>query len=284
MRHSLFALKHPLVIFVYFCAVIVLCMCTLNPVFVLLSFLAASALLIATSGVQKWARTLLIFAPALLIISGANFFFNRIGETILFSWGTWNFSLESLIYGVTSSFMLLAVIIWFMNYQEIMTNDKFLALFSRIAPTSSLVVSMIFRFIPQLSAQGRAITLAQKTLLGDAPDTKRGAVSYTARITSILMGWSMEQSIETADSMRARGYGAQRRTTFSSFRFTLGDGIALGVLCALLIASAGVLIANRNNAIFYPYFELTFPPLWQLIVYSALITFPFLIEARGRLS
>lgn len=284
MSHSFFALKHPSVIFTYFCAVIILSMSTLNPVFVLLSLAGSSALLIATAGLRKWWRTLALFSPAIIIIGAANFFFNRVGETILFSWGSWNFSLEALIYGITSGFMLLSVIFWFMCYQELMTNDKFLALFSRIAPTTSLVISMIFRYIPQLKEQGRSVALAQKTLLGDAPSNKRGAVTYGARITSILMGWSLEQSIETADSMRARGYGSHKRTTFNPYVFTVDDGVTITLLVVLFALSLGAVLLNLNSIMFYPYFESQFPALWHVLAYSALVLFPFFTEVRGRLS
>ena len=44
---------------------------------------------------------------------------------------------------------------------------------------------------------------------------EKAAVQNGVRSASVLMGWGMEDSIETADSMRARGYGARKRTAFS---------------------------------------------------------------------
>jgi energy-coupling factor transport system permease protein len=62
----------------------------------------------------------------------------------------------------------------------------------------------------------------------------------------------MEDSIDTADSMRARGYGAAKRTTFSRFRFAAHDTVSLVLLLALTAASI-FFITNGSDAMrFYP--------------------------------
>ena len=50
---------------------------------------------------------------------------------------------------------------------------------------------------------------------------------------SIVVTWALENALDTADSMKSRGYGLPKRTAFSLFRFTLRDGICLGILAAL---------------------------------------------------
>lgn len=281
MKHSLFSLAHPAVILSYFIAALVACMCTLNPLFVLISLVGASLLALATAGARRTGRALLVFVPAFLIITASNALFNHLGETILFTRGLFSLSLEALIYGATSALMLLAVILWFVCYQEVMTNDKFLSLFGRVMPATSLVITMIFRFIPRLGQQGHDVLMSQKTLFGDAAEGKRSAVAYSARVTSVLMGWSLEQSIETADSMRARGYGVHHRGRYSPYRFTRADAVAVCLLVALIIVNAISLMQARDNVLFYPYFSLKFPPLTQMLAYGALVFFPFLHELKG---
>jgi energy-coupling factor transport system permease protein len=46
-------------------------------------------------------------------------------------------------------------------------------------------------------------------------------------ILSILVTWSLENAIETADSMKSRGYGLPGRTAFSIYRFDRRDKLAL---------------------------------------------------------
>ena len=43
-------------------------------------------------------------------------------------------------------------------------------------------------------------------------------VGTAMRNLSVLLTMSMESAVETADSMKARGYGTTRRTTFHLFR------------------------------------------------------------------
>lgn len=73
------------------------------------------------------------------------------------------------------------------------------------------------------------------------------------RQSSVLMGWAMEDSLETADAMRARGWGACRqRTTYLPYRFTLRDA---AVLLVLTVAAAVCIWASwtaTNAYEFYP--------------------------------
>lgn len=57
---------------------------------------------------------------------------------------------------------------------------------------------------------------------------------------SIVVTWALENALDTADSMKSRGYGLPKRTAFSLFRFTLRDGICLGVLATL----GGIVLAG----------------------------------------
>lgn len=78
-------------------------------------------------------------------------------------------------------------------------------------------------------------------------------VTGRLRQSSVLMGWAIEDSLETADAMRARGWGARRqRTTYLPYRFTLRDAAVLLVLTV----AAGVCIwaswTATNAYEFYP--------------------------------
>lgn len=78
-------------------------------------------------------------------------------------------------------------------------------------------------------------------------------VTGRLRQSSVLMGWAMEDSLETADAMRARGWGACRqRTTYLPYRFTLRDA---AVLLVLTVAAAVCIWASwtaTNAYEFYP--------------------------------
>ena len=51
----------------------------------------------------------------------------------------------------------------------------------------------------------------------------------------------MENAVQTADSMKARGYGVKRRTTFHLFVFDSRDAAVLGLILAL----TGICVLGR---------------------------------------
>ncbi len=83
------------------------------------------------------------------MIAIANPLFNHRGSTALFYIGLNPVTLEALLYGVCSAGMLISVFIWFRCYLSLMTNDKFLYLFGRIAPATALIVSMYTKVDPR---------------------------------------------------------------------------------------------------------------------------------------
>lgn len=57
-------------------------------------------------------------------------------------------------------------------------------------------------------------------------------------VLSALTGWALEGAVVTADSMRSRGYGAAKRTSFRLYRFRTADG-AMALSFALLLLGLG---------------------------------------------
>ena len=55
----------------------------------------------------------------------------------------------------------------------------------------------------------------------------QAAAKTAITILSIMLTWSLENALETADSMKSRGYGLPGRTAFSIYRFDSRDKLAL---------------------------------------------------------
>ena len=158
--------------------------------------------------------------------------FNHEGATLLTYLPSGNpLTLESILYGLAAAAMLAAVVTWFSCYTAVMTSDKFVYLFGRLIPALSLVLSMALRFVPKFQAQFHVVSEAQRCIGRDVSD---GGVIRRIRnavtIFSIMLTWSLENAIETADSMKSRGYGLPGRTAFSIYRFDDRDKMALGWL------------------------------------------------------
>lgn len=99
-------------------------------------------------------------------------------------------------------------------------------------------------------------------------------VTGRLRQSSVLMGWAMEDSLETADAMRARGWGARRqRTTYLPYRFTLRDAAVLLVLTA---AAAVCIWASWTATSAYEFYPRHAPicAWWGYVPYAAWMFVP----------
>lgn len=211
--------------------------------------------------------------------------FNHEGATILAYLPTGNpLTAESMYYGAAAAVMLAGMLLWFSCYNQIMTSDKFVYLFGRIIPALSLVISMALRFVPKFKAQMKTVSDAQKCL---GRDSETGSVlrrvGNAIKVFSIMVSWSLENAIETADSMRSRGYGLPGRTAFSIYRFEERDKLALGWLgfCGAYVAAGW--IAGGTYFRYYPTVKaVPINPMtvsfW--LVYLALTLTPVLINRR----
>lgn len=107
---------------------------------------------------------------------------------------------------------------------------------------------------------------------------KKHALKENLRTISTLMSWSMEDSLESADSMRSRGWGSvQKRTTFKRYRFYTFDKAVLVVLVLLGVLSALCAFELCSSFSFFPTTSGTLFS-WSLIPYVLLFLFPALLE------
>ena len=220
---------HPIINFLYFALVLVFSMFFMHPVSLVISLACAIAYNIYLNGRKELRFHLLYMLPMMVMAAIVNPAFNHEGVTLLCYLPTGNpLTLESILYGIAAAMMLAAVITWFSCYNAVMTSDKFVYLFGRIIPALSLVLSMTLRFVPKFKAQFQMVSEAQRCV---GRDTSTGSVLQRLKnavtILSIMVTWSLENAIETADSMKSRGYGLPGRTAFSIYRFDDRDRAAL---------------------------------------------------------
>ena len=239
-----FSSYHPLVNFLYFGLVLVFAMFFTHPASQIISLFSALAYAAQLNGRQAMRKNLLWLLPMVLTALIVNPAFSHEGATILTYFPTGNpLTLESILYGLSAALMLASVLVWFQCYTAVMTSDKFIYLFGRIIPALSLVLSMTLRFVPKFKHQIQVVAEAQQCL---GRDVSQGTVWQRTKtavtILSILVTWALENAIETADSMKSRGYGLPGRTAFSIYRFDSRDKIAMLWLafCGFFICSGWV--------------------------------------------
>ncbi len=280
-----FKTYHPIVNMVYFVFVIGFSCFFTHPICLAISFICAFVYSAMLNGGRKTKMSLIYTLPILAVTALTNPAFNHEGATILAYLPSGNpFTLESVMYGIGAAVLLISVIYWFSCYNAIMTSDKFVYLFGKIIPSLSLVLSMTLRFVPRFSAQLKVVSNAQKCIgrsTADGGIIKKAKCGLT--ILSIMITWALENAIETAGSMKARGYGLPGRTAFSIFTFDKRDKAALAYIMFFGIYT---LVGSIFGGIYFRYFPslksagFTLFSASVFISYLALCVYPIMIEIR----
>ena len=241
-----FANYHPLVNFLYFGLVIGFSMALNHPLAQLISIVCAFIYAVQAEGRKPVMFSLKWVLPIMLLTAFVNPAFSHEGVTILLYFPSGNpLTLESILYGLSAGTMLATVMLWFLNFNRVITSDKFIYLFGRLIPALSLVLSMTLRFVPKFKSQMDTVVEAQRSI---GRDISQGSlwqrVKTAVTILSIMVTWALENAIETADSMKSRGYGLKGRSAFSIYRFDDRDKMAVLYLafCGFYLL-AGVIIS-----------------------------------------
>lgn len=277
-----FASYHPAVNLSFFLVILVLAMLLMHPLFIGLNLISACLFSGFLNGWRKLRLTFRFGLPMFLLIALANPLFNHQGKTLLLSFLGCPITLEAVAYGLCSAASLLGILVWFSCYNQVITPDKFLYMFAKTVPTIALLITMSIRMIYKLRLQLKMITTAQQAI---GLDSAEGKVWQRARrgmrAVSVLLGWALEDGIETADSMKARGYGLSNRSSYSLYRFSRRDGILLSFIAALgAVCLAGY--AKGFGALrFYPTLaplNLSPPALGTYLCFLVLALLPSLLE------
>lgn len=280
---KLFATYHPSVLLVYFLGVIGITMFTMNPLLLLISFFGAFGFAIQLENKKIVLTSLTFYIPMFFLISVTNPLFSHNGVTPLFFLNDQPVTLEAVLYGAAIGGMIISVMYWCRCYNLIMTSDKFIYLFGKVIPKLSLVISMAIRFVPLFIKQIKHISTVQKTMGIYATKSIMDRILSGFRIFSAMITWSLENAVDTAASMRARGYGLPGRTNFSLFRFTLRDGVMVAILFGLF----GITLLGTMHGVldysFYPRMSgIQISPL-AIITYVTLLVLlfiPFVVEVE----
>ena len=283
MRDS-FSSYHPLVNFLFFTEVLGFSMFLLHPLCLVISLFCALGYDLYLNGKKALGLCFKGILPMMVFTALLNPLFNHEGVTIL----TWlpsgnPLTLESILYGFAAAAMLATVVLWFACFNAVITSDKFVYLFGRIIPALSLVLSMSLRFVPRFLQQMKVVTRAQKCI---GKDPSRGSLLHRIRcaggILSTMISWALENGIDTADSMKSRGYGLPGRSAFSIYRFDRRDKQTTLLLVALgLMVLAGAVLDGLTWR-YFPTIRWSATPVSfvTLTAYLALCAVPIILNRK----
>ena len=285
MARDFFVELHPGVQLFYFAVVISISMLLPHPAVIGCSFLGAVGYSILLEGWQRGFRfQVLYMLPMTLFVILINGMFSHYGVTPLYYLKTGAVTLEALVYGAVLAWMLWTSIVWFSVVNQVMSLDRWVYLLGRCSPIFSLALAIILRFIPRCRQQFIKIREGRESLGLERQRHLWGRIKSGGKQLSMLLTWSLESGVELADSMRARCYGAGRRTAYKNYRMNRGDRVMLSLLIMLSAVFAGGFLTGCGRAEYNPAVRLA--PLGKtplsVIAYSGWAFFCFLpLICRG---
>ena len=251
---------NPLTTAFYYLCVLVITMFTMNPLILCISLLSSVTVSVVQHTATRRAHlfSLAVFFAAAII----NPIAVHKGMTVLFYVNSRPFTLEAIVYGAAAAAMLTAALYRLRSMSKSLSSDKVLYLFGRFSPKIALILSMTLRFVELLKQRWRKIRDAQRALGlyddNNLPDLLCG----NARVLSILITWTLENGIITAESMESRGYGTGRRTSYAIYRLHAADAALIAAFAAL--SALTVLGITQSETIYYPLLQMDVFTPWGI--------------------
>ncbi|MTD41726.1 energy-coupling factor transporter transmembrane protein EcfT [Erwinia sp. CPCC 100877] len=268
MSQSFFKPVHPFVTVCYYLFLLAFTMSTANPVVLSSVFISSLSLrLFYLAGQSKRSITYPLFF--MLIIGITNPLFVHRGGTVLFFLGRKPITFEAFIYGIFMGMMIASVIYLFQNMQAAIGMEKFFYLFGQRLPKLTILLTLIFRFMPLFQYYFTELNQVQRSIQKTQKLRFREKAAYGLDLFGHLFTWLLETSMDTADAMKARGYTTHRSSRLV-FQWSYSDLIFL-----LLLGGSGIFYTHsfliEGFAYhFYPYSEALGPFIRQRPLYYIL--------------
>ena len=211
-------------------AVSLVTMLRVHPVVSLLS-MCSGALSLLLYGGRGELRALLRFClPVGLLLILFNLVFNRNGVTVLFYIGDAAVTLESILYALFTAFAFCGAVLWFSFFCAFLDSDRVYRLFARFSKGLAVIFSLSLALVPKILEKYEEIKLQER-----AETDKKHRFTQNILQLSALFSWVLEDSFETAVSMKARGALLKEKRQTQKQKATVAD-ILLWILCVACVA------------------------------------------------
>lgn len=270
-----FARFHPLVNLIFFVVVLGITMFQMQLGLVTISVVSALVYyfyLKKSAGVKYF----FVIVGVFVIASLMNPMFSHRGNTLLFYLFTGNpVTLESIIYGMVAAAIICGMLLWFSTFHQVMGMERMLGAIGKIIPHIALLITMILRFIPKYTRHQKQVLQYNR----GTDKSLKGKIKNGSIVFSITTTWALENSIYTADSMKSRGFGVRRRTSYSNYRI---EGRDVGAILWIIILAACVIWMLQGEwayTYYYPYVVYK-SNILVYVFYGLLCLTPVLINIR----
>ena len=208
-----------------------------NPLIIVSVGLFSIIILWIYNGEDDIKKGIKIFIPLSIIVSFINLFFVDGGIIVLFRFMGKVFTLETLVYALTSSFKLLIVIYLFYLLSHMIDSDKALSFFSSKIPKVTLIMLISLKLVPNMKKRIKAIKEVYEIRGVDYSNKNiKSKIKSYFPVLSVLLEDSLEGSFDISESAYVRGFLSGKRSEYDKDDLKLEDKvIILGSLIIFFI-------------------------------------------------
>ena len=160
MPQDSFSRCHPAANFLFFVAVIGLGVTIQHPAYAIAGLIGASVYYLLLKG-KKGVSFIGSMAGMMVLITVLNPLINTSGKHTLFLLFGRPYTAEAMAYGAVLGLIFALTMVWFGCYSEVLTSDKFTALFGNLIPALSLLLVMVLQLIPAFTRKTKQISAAR---------------------------------------------------------------------------------------------------------------------------
>ena len=276
---------HPMINLIYFVTAIACAVNFQHPVYLAISFVCAFVYSVKLNGKRSCIFNLCLI-PLVFAYAAWYSYYNHFGITNL----RMNFvgnqiTLEAVTVGIVRGVKIATVIMIFSCIFAVVSADKVVYLFGRISPRLSLYLSVLLRFIPRVKQRAKRIELSRRGIgKGCFQGNPLQCFLHMCSFLSILITWTLEDFMDSAASMKCRGYSLRGRTAFSIYRFDNRDrGFVIAIFTCLTVTFMAVAF-NQTRIQYNPVIMMNRITGMSIIFYAAygiLLLLPMLLQIAG---
>jgi len=207
------------------------------------------------SQAQSYLKIGLTMSGLVIII---NLLFNHHGETVIAGLTLWNgvrlnFTLEVLIFAVAMSLRLLIVLEAFCFFTYLVNPDQIIKHLSRWGGNTALALAITLRLLPSLTQKATVIREIQSCRGVEWEGSGiRKKLKHSLPLLLSLLGDSLEDSMQMAQSLQTRGFGVGKRVVYNSVYWTYKDSMFITVIMAGFCLGLVLTITGQGGFAFYP--------------------------------
>ncbi len=278
---SAFEKYNPWTYLVYLIGSIILAMTLWHPLFLTIGIILTISLHLVVDRGKMLSSFLGFYIGISLVTALLNPLLSHRGATILFYLNDQCITLEAFLYGIIMGLSLFLILCIFSLYQCVISSDKLMYLFCRRLPRLTLVLMLSLRMVPLLKNR---IEMIREVQLSQGICLEKGklrARSQTAMENlNTLVGWSLEEVMQSARSIRSRGYGVKKKRSFY-FKYHIEKRDIIIMSVEIILVMSIIALWKQGGYTFFPRTNLEIDGVYTkliLVGYVAYMSIPLLIE------